>query len=225
MPNLKEAICLNEEAQRSLAANPSSNASTHSEENVVAVAAAAAAAMMNLNNLPKELIDAIAFYLGYTDQVSLARTHPDLRFVMPRTEVIVGPDFAPFKWRLHPETHVEVPIHSRGLIEVWMSFQWRNDGYRAAKVWCQLIRAGRVIADERRQTPVLNSYRDVTIYGSYTSYFGRFYTFDSVLTQHHPIVKMAKKGDVLRVMRHVGGGGGHCLNIRDFNMTLVHKHD
>ena len=96
--------------------------------------------MMNLLNLPKELIDAIAFHLGFEDQVSLARTHARLCFVMPRTEVIVGPDFSPVTWRFHPETHVEVPIYSRGLIEVRMSFQWRNDGYRAAKVWLQLIR-------------------------------------------------------------------------------------
>ena len=142
MPNLKQAICSRSRKRRG-AANPTSNASNRTEKNaaIAAVAAAAAAAaMMNLNNLPQELIDAIAFRLGYRDQVNLARTHPDLRFVMPRTEDIVGPDFAPVTWRFHPETHMEVAIHSRGLIEVWMSFQWRNDGYRAAKVWLQLIR-------------------------------------------------------------------------------------
>ena len=39
----------------------------------------------------------------------------------------------------------------------------------------------------------------------------------------HDVVTMARKGDVLRVMRNVGGGGGHKLTVRDFTIRIVHK--
>ena len=41
----------------------------------------------------------------------------------------------------------------------------------------------------------------------------------------HPVVTRARKGDVLRVMRNVGGGGGHSLRVRDFTMRIAHKHE
>ena len=41
----------------------------------------------------------------------------------------------------------------------------------------------------------------------------------------HPVVTKAKKGDILRVIRNVGGGGGRVLNVRDFTMRVAHKHD
>ena len=42
---------------------------------------------------------------------------------------------------------------------------------------------------------------------------------------NHPVVTRAKRGDILRVVRHVGGGGGRVLNVRDFSMRIAHKHD
>ena len=30
-------------------------------------------------------------------------------------------------------------------------------------------------------------------------------------------------GDTLRVMRNTGGGGGHALTVKDFQMTIIHK--
>ena len=42
---------------------------------------------------------------------------------------------------------------------------------------------------------------------------------------NHPVVTKAKRGDVLRVMRNVGGGGGHSLTVRDFTMRIAHKHE
>ena len=40
-----------------------------------------------------------------------------------------------------------------------------------------------------------------------------------------PVVTKAKRGDVLRVMRNVGGGGGHSLTVLDFTMRIAHKHE
>ena len=44
-----------------------------------------------------------------------------------------------------------------------------------------------------------------------------------VEVSNHPVVTRARKGDVLRVMRNVGGGGGHKLTVRDFTMRIAHK--
>ena len=41
----------------------------------------------------------------------------------------------------------------------------------------------------------------------------------------HPVVTRAKRGDILRVMRNIGGGGGHSLTVQDFTMTIAHKHE
>ena len=44
-----------------------------------------------------------------------------------------------------------------------------------------------------------------------------------VEVSEHDVVSKAMKGDVLRVMRNVGGGGGHKLTVRDFTMRIAHK--
>ena len=46
-----------------------------------------------------------------------------------------------------------------------------------------------------------------------------------VEVSNHPVVTKARKGDVLRVMRNVGGGGGHSLTVRDLTMRIAHKHE
>ena len=39
----------------------------------------------------------------------------------------------------------------------------------------------------------------------------------------HPVLSNAIRGDILRVARNVGGGGGHELNVKNFKMRIVHK--
>ena len=38
-----------------------------------------------------------------------------------------------------------------------------------------------------------------------------------------PIMIQKVLGDTLRVMRNTGGGGGHALTVKDFQMTILHK--
>ena len=45
---------------------------------------------------------------------------------------------------------------------------------------------------------------------------------DTVL-DHEDIVKLAKPGDYYQVMRNIGGGGGHRLNIEDFKIIIHFK--
>ena len=44
-----------------------------------------------------------------------------------------------------------------------------------------------------------------------------------VTIEDHNVVGMCKTGDILRVMRNVGGGGGHRLTVKDFSITIFHK--
>ena len=37
------------------------------------------------------------------------------------------------------------------------------------------------------------------------------------------MVQECRPGDVLRVMKNVGGGGGHHLYVKDFKVTLRHR--
>ena len=72
----------------------------------------------------------------------------------------------------------------------------------------------------------MRSYRGCHTYASYTNTGGGgFFPKTVELAPNHPVVTKAKKGDVLRVMRNVGGGGGRVLNVRDFTMRVAHKHD
>ena len=45
----------------------------------------------------------------------------------------------------------------------------------------------------------------------------------TVTVESEDVVEKARSGDILRVMRNVGGGGGHRLIVKDFKMTIVHK--
>ena len=169
----------------------------------------------NLIDLPAVPLEVITCYLGYDDLVSLATTHPNFSFLMPKEQVVKGKDFADIENILNaPETYMDIPILTRGLVQVEMSFRWMNQGYRAGKMWLQLIRAGEVVADCRDRSPTLLPYRGVFI----------FHT-EAVVVTSHPVVFKAKKGDILRVMRKIGGGGSQSLSVKDFAMRIAHKNE
>ena len=43
-----------------------------------------------------------------------------------------------------------------------------------------------------------------------------------MLNRYHMMIQKVL-GDTLRVMRNTGGGGGHALTVKDFQMTIIHK--
>ena len=169
----------------------------------------------NLIGLPAVPLEVITCYLGYTDLVSLATTHPNFRFLMPKEHVIEGQDFGDIENGLNaPETYMDVPILTRSLVQIKMSFRWMNQGYRDGKMWLQLIRAGEVVADCRDRCPTLLSHRGLF----------KFHN-EAVVVANHPVVFKAKKGDILRVMRKIGGGGSQFLSVKDFAMRIAHKNE
>ena len=42
-----------------------------------------------------------------------------------------------------------------------------------------------------------------------------------VFVEQHPVITGARGGDLIRVLRYVGGH--HGLQVRDFQMTILHK--
>ena len=114
--------------------------------------------MTYLETLPVLPLEEIASHLGFEDQVSnvklelfsetppranrmnydlraqvsLASTHPNLLFLMPKEQNVVGVDFTksgPYDGHFCPETYMDVPILTRGLISVKMSFRWQDQGF------------------------------------------------------------------------------------------------
>ena len=56
-------------------------------------------------------------------------SHPNLRFLMPKEQNVTGEDFTedgPYDGHFCPETYMDVPVLTRGLISVKMSFQWKD---------------------------------------------------------------------------------------------------
>ena len=173
--------------------------------------------MTSLTSLPDLPLEQIASYLSFPDVVELAASSPALSHLQPRLQEVTGEDFSlsgPRDGHFCPETYMDVAVLTRGLKFVKMSFLWEDQGYgnRKGQVWLQLVREGEVVADSREQFPALAPHcegselerREVEVVG-------------------HPVVRLAARGDTLRVARNIGGGGGHSLTVSQFTVTIGHK--
>ena len=78
-------------------------------------------------------------------------------------------------------------------------------------LWIELVRDGNVIASNRE---------DMVKDGIVAQHHEEF---KEVEIRTHPVVDLARKGDVLNFMRNVGGGGGHKLHVNMFNAKLELK--
>ena len=130
-------------------------------------------------------------------------------------QIVKGEDFTkegPRDGHFCPETYMDIPILTKGLISVKMSFQWEDQGHgnRKGQIWLQLIGDSEVIADSREEYPTLAPHE---------------MEYKEVEVSNHPVVTRARKGDVLRVMCNIGGGGGHLLTVQDFCMRIFHRNE
>ena len=89
------------------------------------------------------------------------------------------------------------------------------------QVWLQLVREGVVVGDARSAYPALAPHME----GSRGRGRGAQESLErrQVEVVGHPVVLEARRGDVLRVARNVGGGGGHRLVVRGFKMVIHHR--
>ena len=197
--------------------------------------AAAAASDTNLHTLPALPLEEIASSLGFEDQVNLAASHPNLGFLAPREQIVQGEDFhesGPFPWEgpwdgdFCPETYMDVPVLTRGLVSVKMSFRWKDQGYgnRKGNIWLRLIRSSEVIADSRVACITIEGYflaRSRRQSGGGTVGCSRsFHLMDGLrlLAENNPLLRSIQGG-----VPHAGpardgirGGGGVLARRRDY---------
>ena len=96
------------------------------------------------------------------------------------------------------------------LLLFYLWFRWEDQGWghRKGRIWLLLMREGTVIANTRNTTD-----GDLTAPHSWE---------DRVVKVNiHDVVTKAVRGDVLRVIKNAGGGGGHSLHAKDFHMRVV----
>ena len=125
--------------------------------------AAAAASDTNLHTLPALPLEEIASSLGFEDRVNLAAAHPNLGFLAPREQMVQGEDFhesGPFPWEgpwdgdFCPETYMDVPVLTQGLLSVKMSFRWKDQGCNSIDIWNLWLELGRKLRQRLRKLDV-----------------------------------------------------------------------
>jgi len=166
-----------------------------------------------LGALPDVPLRKIASFLPFEDAVQLSNMNPAWAHLQPTWQDIKGEDFkisGPRDGHFAPEIYFDIPIETAGLSTVIMSWEWQDQGWgnRKGQIWLQLIRGVSVIADCREAyyelAPHQLGSRDLRIVD-------------------HDVIRKARKGDILRVMRNAGGGGGHRLISKNFKIKIVHK--
>ena len=166
---------------------------------------------MDFGSLPDRILNGIAEYVSLQDLMSLSQTSRALVHLQPAYQYIRKKDFhvkGPDKGSYQPETFFDVPISARGLLSVQMRFRWKDQGYgnRKGHLWLELLRDGVVIADNLEEHGGLAPHE---------------WEDRDVLVSNHDVVRRYQPGDILRVVRNVGGGGGHILKVRKFRMRLA----
>eukprot|EP00092_Neocalanus_flemingeri_P030032 GFUD01032606.1.p1 GENE.GFUD01032606.1~~GFUD01032606.1.p1 ORF type:complete len:182 (+),score=32.11 GFUD01032606.1:136-681(+) len=176
---------------------------------------------INLCNLPDLALNGIAEYLEPKDIINLSDSSPsfeDLRRFLPKYQDINGDKFhkkGPRDGDFEPETYFDGPEMNQGAKSIKMNFKWRDQGHgnQKGQIWVQLIRNGDVLGDTREKYFALAPHKD-----------GRDeYEDREVVIRGHPVVDLLTRGDRLRFMRNVGGGGGHSLTVRQFTVQVELK--
>ena len=151
----------------------------------------------NIDDLPKEMIERIGDHLTYEDRVNLANTHPNLRFMMPWEQIIEVDSTT-----LNNGGYLDVPVQSRGLIDIKMSGHIRP--ILAQGFVIQLIRDGSVIGSK---------------YPDWHYQDGNWRTSYMVLSNE--VVREARKGDILRLTVLLESRANH----RNIIMRIRHKYE
>ena len=168
----------------------------------------------NLATLPAEVIEEIASFLSYEDRVSLATTHSNFGHMMPWEQIVEGRElngqFGGYNLETC-ETSMDVPIVTRGLLSVKMSFRWFKKWSitLGCKISLQLIRDDNVIA-----TCIPKGVSD-----SGPAYKSRS---DTVEVANHPVVTKARKDDILRVV--MNWHGRYSVLVTNSTTRIVHKY-
>ena len=168
---------------------------------------------MDLATLPELALDGIVEYLPFEDLMNFSQTSRSFAQFQPKFQEFTQSDFSirgPSSGHWCPEKFFDVPIRAPGIKSVKVWFKWKDQGFgnRKGRLWLELHREGILIADGCED------------HGGLAAHSWEDRVFEVI---NHDVVKKCVKGDVLRVMRNIGGGGGHRLDVRDFKMRIEFK--
>ena len=93
-----------------------------------------------------------------------------------------------------------------------ISFKWKDQGYgnRLGRIWLQIIRGKKMIFQTSKDLCGLAPHKWGNV--------------NKDLTRSDTVISNFRPGDHFRFMRHIGGGGGHSLHVRNFK-ALVELQD
>jgi len=163
--------------------------------------------------LPDTALIIIAKNLPPGDLINLCTTNNRfnfLRFYLPDSIDIPGENLerrGPRDGHFEPEHYFDSPVMNQKVRSITMTFEWVDQGYgnRKGQVWIDLVRSGEVIENSLHDFPNLADHQMKS---------------EEIKISNHPVVDRIRKGDILKFMVNVGGGGGHSLFIKDFNAKL-----
>ena len=168
-----------------------------------------------LTDLPDAYLSNLARrYLLPVDLVNLCDSHPNFEFLklyLPEYLELEGHQFGlhqgPRDEHFCPKIYFYSPVMNQRVRSVTMSFRWKDQGWgnRKGMLWIELMRGREMIATSKDDFHFLAPHQEET---------------HEVVIKDHPVVDKVRKGDKLKFMRNIGGGGGHSLTVNDFKVTL-----
>ena len=160
---------------------------------------------------PYPALKKILEFLSPVDAIRLSQTCKKFRQSLPFYFIITGQDFeksGPRWGHFCPEKWFDGPRLNKHIEHINISMEWRDQdgGNRKGKVWLQIIRNDEMILETEPELCGLanHSFEEVNIN----------------LTREDNIVKEYKPGDQFRIMRNIGGGGGHKLSVQNFKLVI-----
>ena len=116
---------------------------------------------------------------------------------------------------------------NQGAYSIKMNFKWKDLGWgnQRGQIWIQLMRNGKVLADTREDYFALAPHMNRGGNRGRQSFIQFKFALEDreVVIRGHPVVDLLERGDRLRFMRNVGGGGGDSLTVRHFKVQVELK--
>ena len=160
---------------------------------------------------PDLILLKIVEFLPPLDIIHLSQTCKQLHQILPSYLIISASDFeGHVHTRPHfcPEKWFDGPKIDKKIRSIVISFKWKDQGWgnRKGNVWLKIIREGEVILETSSSLCGLAEHK----WGEVNVYLGK----------EQNVVSQFKPGDKYRFMQNVGGGGGHSLYIKNFEVAL-----
>ena len=114
--------------------------------------------------------------------------------------------------------YLEGPILASRVISLKFHVEWRDQGFggRKGAFVTQLMRGDELICESSSYEPLGICERSVDY---------QLTALDKSLQHDHPLVGEALPGDHYRILKILGGGGGHQLDVKNFKILVESSED